>query len=157
MTRTTSAAAAAAMMAQETDEGFVVLLTLEHEALSEPVRVAQWDVDVVSAGETYIAFPFRLELPDDTEEATPRARLELDNVDRRIVEAVRLMSSPARVTIRVVLWSDPDSVEVEQSGFVLRNVDYDALTVRGDLYLEHYEDEPYPAGIFSPGGFPGLF
>ena len=48
----------------------------------------------MSGGDTYLACPFFLELPSDEEDRPPRARLRIDNVDRRQVRAVRLADPP---------------------------------------------------------------
>jgi hypothetical protein len=36
-------------------------------------------------------------------------------------------------------------------------VSYDALVVEGELSLESFLREPYPAARFTPGDFAGLF
>ena len=53
--------------------------------------------------------------------------------------------------------ADPDTVEAVFPDFCLRDLRYDALTVEGTLTLEAFIAEPYPARIFSPAEFPGLF
>jgi len=146
-----------AVAAQQTTEAFILLLTIDHASLDEPIRVTSDAVDTVSQGVTYIPFPFELTLPSDSASSTPRARLVIDNVDRRVVEAVRQITSAPSVTFQLVLSSDPDTAEVEFPDFKLRSVEVDALTVSGDLTIELYEDEPYPAGTFVPSAFPGLF
>lgn len=157
MTRSVSTTFKQAVAAQETGEAFLVLLTISHADLAAPIRVSSDAVNTTSRGETYVAFPFDLALPDDNRSSAPRARLTIDNVDRQIVEAMRLIQSPPTVLMEVVLASDPDTVEAEFPAFKLRSVEVDILTVRGDLTIELFEDEPYPAGSFVPSAFPGLF
>ena len=50
MARDVSLTARQAIYAQETDEAFIVLLTIDHAELSDPIRVANYDVNVVSRG-----------------------------------------------------------------------------------------------------------
>ena len=157
MTRSVSTTFKQAVAAQETGEAFLVLLTISHADLAAPIRVSSDAVNTTSRGETYVAFPFDLSLPDDNQSSAPRARLTIDNVDRQIVEAIRQIQSPPTVQLVVVLSSDPDTVEAEFPAFKLRSVEVDILTVRGDLTIELFEDEPYPAGSFVPSAFPGLF
>lgn len=146
-----------ALYAPESEEVFLVLLTIDHDGLSQPIRVVNNLEQVNSRGEEFIAFPFSISLPDDKEESPPRARLAIDNVTREIGQAVRQMTGPARVTLEVIMASAPDTVEASWPGFLLRNVVYDVSTVQGDLTVEDLTREPYPARRFNPGSFPGIF
>lgn len=147
-----------AAFAQETGEAPIVLVTITHDDLTAPIRVANYDVDVVSNEETFIAYPFELTLPTEPEAGASRATVTIDNVHRDIVEAVRNCAGTApQVTLAVVLASSPDTIEASFPGFDLRNVSYDALTIEGELTLDSLAGERYPAGRFRPGAFPGLF
>lgn len=142
---------------QDTDEVWLVLVTIDHDDLTQPIRVVNNTEDITSNGDSYVGFPFDINLPDAREDAPPRARLVIDNVSREIAQAVRTISSPPVVTIQVIRAADPDTVEISWSSFKLRNVKWDVGRVSGDLTLEDFTSEPYPAGIFSPASFPGLF
>lgn len=157
MTRSVSVTARRAVYDAETSEAFLILLTLTHADLTEPIRVVNNALDVVSRGETFIAFPFRIDLPSDSDESPPRARLQIDNVDRQIVQAIRTVTGPIAVLMEVVLGGDPDTVEAAFSDFELREVRWDALVVEGQLSLESFLREPYPAPRFTQKDFPGLF
>ena len=82
-----------AVFAAETDELFITLLTLDHDDFDDPIRVNSSGADVTSNGDLYIAFPFSLVLPKEQEGVPPRAQLSIDNTDRRIVRALRGISS----------------------------------------------------------------
>lgn len=168
--RTVSLAMLQAMFAPETDDYPILLLTITHDDLQEPIRVSsdptqrveETDEKVVygtvSRQEQYVFFPFEMALPDDQEERAPRTRLIIDNVDREIVKAVRTAQGGApRVQIEIVMASDPDTVEAELPDFDLRDVRYNVLTVEGDITLDSLAAEPFPAGSFDPARFPGLF
>ena len=157
MSRNLTTAAKRALAASETQEAFLILLTIDHPDLAPPIRVTSDAVDTVSRGETFIAFPFALSLPDDSDDRPPRARLAIDNVDRQIVQAIRSIGSAPTVLIEIVRASAPETVEASFAEFTLTNTRYDALVVEGDLTLESFLTEPYPAAIFSPADFPGLF
>lgn len=157
MSRDVSLSLRAAVNAPETDEVFLVLLTVDHAGLAQPIRVTSDAVDTMSRGETFVAFPFELTLPEDGEDRPPRARLRIDNVDRQIVKAVRSIASAPTVLMEIVRAAEPDTVEAVFPDFRLRDVIYDALTVEGELTLESFLAEPYPAATFSPADFPGLF
>jgi len=145
-----------AAFSQDTDEGVLVLLTIDHDDISPPIRVVNNTEHVASRGNTFIAFPFSLVLPSSDERSPPVARLTIDNVSREIAQSIRLISTAPDVLIEVVRMKDTEVVELSFPGFRLRNVKWDASTVSGDLVVEDIAQEPYPAFTFSPADFPGL-
>lgn len=147
----------AAMFDQETAEGLLPLLTLRSEELGTPIRVVHNTDDVISNNRTYIAFPFQLTLPSSGENGPPRATLSISNVGKEIVNSIRLARSPITVTIEVVALTDPDSVQIVLPPLDLVNVTADVGVVSGDLRVPLLDDEPYPAGKFTPLEFPGTF
>jgi hypothetical protein len=149
MPRSLSPAALASANAQSTDEVWLVLLTIEHNEIDAPIRVVNNTEDIVSRGQTYIGFPFDFELPGEDADAPTKAR-------RRIVEAVRTISSPPLVTLEVILASAPDTVEFSFSGLTMREIDYDVSSVSGDLLFESIFAEPVTYTM-TPSRFPGLF
>ena len=157
MSRSVSSIFRSAVFSQETDEVFLLLLTIDHDDLAEPIRVSSDAVDTVSRGNTFVAYAFDLTLADDTDDGPQQMRISIDNVDRMIVEAVREISSPPDVTVEVVLHSDPDTVEVSFDGFTLTDVSYDVFTVSGTISTQSYLNEPYPGGSVLPSNFPGAF
>lgn len=154
---TVSATFKAAVLAQETDEVPLVLLTIDHDSLDAPLRFVNNPVDIESNGETYTAFPFEFQLPPASPDSLPFAQLTIDNVDRQIVEAVRSIPTAPTVSAAVILASDPDTIEAPLPEFYLFNIQYDQLTVTGTLVVSTLDDEPFPAWSFMPSFFPGLF
>ena len=157
MSRTTTNTFKSAVFAQDTNETFLILITIDHDDLDAPIRVSSDNVDTTSNGNTFVAFPFDLVLADDDENASPRARLSIDNVDRQIVLAVRTITSAPSVLVQIVLASDTDTIEASFPDFKLENISYNDLTVSGDLTLEEFTTEPYPSGTFTPADFAGMF
>lgn len=155
MPRTLSAAAVASLNAQESGEVWLVLLTISNPGITT-IRVVNNTEDIVSRGNTYQAFPFEIELPGQDPDTPASARLRIDNVDKRIVEAVRSITTPPQVTIEVVLASQPDTVEIAYSNLTLRSAEYDVDSVRGELTFESIFSEPVTLTI-TPNRFPGLF
>ena len=141
----------------DTAEVWLVLLTIAHATISPSIRVVNNTEDVTSNGDVYVGYPFDVKLPDDRDDAPPAAQLTIDNVSREIGQAIRGMTSAPTVAIQVIRAAAPDTVERSWGGFVLRNVKWDYGKVTGDMVLEDFTDEPYPAGIFSPASFPALF
>lgn len=157
MPRTLSSLAKQALFAQETGEVFLALLTISHPELLQPLRFVNNTQAIVSRGQNYTAWPFEIVLPGDQEAKPPVMTLKIDNVDREIVKTIRALTTPPTITLEIILASQPDTVEASFTGFTLRNTNYDALVVEGELRLEETISEPFPAGTFNPNTTPGLF
>lgn len=155
--RTLSAAARAAIYAAQTDQVFLQLLELDHADLVSPLRFVSNTESVVHDGNTYLPFPFLVDLPDDKEGQITSARLTVDNVDRQVVTAIRSIETAASVTFLVVLASSPDTVEAGPLVFTLRNVSYNAQQVQGELIYEERLNLEVPGLKFTPELFGGLF
>ncbi len=154
---TLSAAAKAALFGQQTDQVFLALLKIEHDDLAAPICVVNNYTDITSGSDLYSAFPFRVQLLSDQDENLPEAVLQIDNVDRSIVNAVRTITSAPTVTLSVVLAATPDTVEYGPIALTLRNVSWDALTVSGKLAVDPAIGKRFPGERMTPNLFRGLF
>ena len=134
----------------------LVLLTISHTSLSEDIRVVNNKVAITSNGLEYVAFPLDIKLPDSKEDSQPTSKLTISNVSREIGQAIRLISTPPQVTIKVVRQETPDVVEAEFVGMILSNVRYNMMTVTADLVFEDLTREEYPYLKFSPSIFKGI-
>lgn len=157
MSRTHSAAVLAAIYARETDEVELKLLTIDHPDMVTPIRVVADQVDVVSRGDTYTAFPFALAAPPQREGELPQSELIIDNVSRLLTETVRSITTPATMTLEVVLASDPDTLIAGPWAFEMRQTRINVQTIRAALQFEPILEEPFPAGRFTPTLFAGIF
>ena len=146
-----------AAYSQETDDVFLVLLKIDHDDIDPAIRVVNNNESITSNGETFVAFPFELTLPDSRGDGTPTARLVIDNVSREIAESLRSITSAPQITIEVVRAAAPNTVEITFAPFTLRNVRWDMRKVSGDLMMEEIAIEPFPIGQFAPAQFQGLF
>ena len=61
------------LTALECGTAWLVLLTLDHPDLDQPIRVTSDGVATISNGLLYDPFPFEIILPDDVEGRAPRA------------------------------------------------------------------------------------
>lgn len=152
-----STVAKSAIFAQNTTEVFITLLTLDSTELSTSINVAANYENVVSNGTTYVAFPFNLRLPSQQDENMPSASIEIDNIDRTIVNAVRTLTAPADVSIKIVLASSPDTYEYESPTFKLKGVTWDANVVRGSLTFDTIFGKKFPGEDMTPDLFPGMY
>lgn len=167
MSRTVSSAFKQAIYSQETDEVFTTLLTIDHDDLTSPIRVANdWLEDlpvagvkgVISNSVEYVAFPFEFILPPQNETGISMAKLRIDNVSREIMVSALAITSPASVNVKIVLSSDPDTIEMEIDDFKLANITANVFTIEGDLSTsDNYDLEPFPGARFDPSRFPGAF
>ena len=156
MPRTTSATLRAAVLSQYTGEVFHALLVISHADITTLRFVANTE-NVTSNGNVYTAYPFDIRLPQEREDQPPQVPLIIDNVDRAIVDEIRTLSGPPDITLSMVLASDPDTVEYGPVAAKLRNVDWNMGTITGDLQVEDFLNEGYPAYAFTPQTAPGLF
>lgn len=144
--------------AQNSGEAIIVLIEIDHPEMPEALRVTSDNVDTISNGDTFIAYPFRITLPDAPEDGkSPRAAVEIDNVTREILDTLRLTSSSPYFDLRVVRASAPDVIEGRWPGFRLAQVPYTAETVRGELTLDDIYLLEFPAHDYLPIWFPALF
>lgn len=157
MSRSISVTAKAASAAAQTSEVWLMRLKIEEATLAEPITVICDKVNYTIGGVLYTAFPFRTTLPPEYEDRPPRIRLEIDNVDRTIVQAIRTMTSPPTITLDVVLASAPTVVEAGPYVFTLLSVDYDALVVSGELGNENVLELQSPDGRYWPNDYSGMF
>lgn len=121
------------------------------------LRVVNNLEDVSSRGQTFKAYPFSLNLMEDDGERQPEIQISIDNVDRMIVETLRIDTSPISVKLEVVVSNAPDVVEKSIDFLRLANVEYNALTVTGTLVSDSIMEQRFPYPVFSSGEFPDIF
>lgn len=151
-----SSAAVAAANAQYTDKVWLMLLEITHATLTTPIRVVNNNEDIVSNGNTYLKAAFDMPLPDEIDES-PSVQIVIDNVDRLIVDSARSISSPATVTLSVVLADTPNVIEAGPFLMQLVRVSYDKLKVTGTLIYEDILNDQFPAQTFNTARYPGIY
>jgi hypothetical protein len=150
-------AALRAINAQSTGEVFLVLLILSHPAMDQALFFVNNYADVVSNGITYVAWPFDMPMPETGGDTLPSITLTIDNIDRRIGEAIQNINTPIDVTLQVVLASNPNVVELGPLSLRMRSVDVSLTTITGTLVYEDLLNEPFPYETYTPATAPGLF
>jgi len=156
VSRNISATARDAIFAQETNQVFLVLLEISHASLAEPIRVVNNWESIISGGDTYEASSFTFTPPILEDDKITPAQLKLDNVDRRLTIASRSISTPADAVAKVVLASDPDTVEVGPFTLKLSNISYNKQTITGDLLFESSIGYNVGTIVMDNISFPGL-
>jgi len=164
--RTLSEAFREAMNAQETGIVPIILLTVSHEDLEDPILISndpttRLSTDplrygTVSRGETYFFIPFEAVIPDETDRA-PEAKIGVVNIGRDLVQLVRSAVSPPSVTMEIILSTDLDTPEITFNNLILGNSTINDKSVDLELTIDNLGQEPFPALTFTPSAFPGLF
>lgn len=163
--RNLSATARRAIFSGETEEIFLPLLVIEDVGIAgnEPLRFVSNTESVWSRAhgeatvQEYLGWPFGLSLPDERDDQPTGMRLEIDNVDPRIMAAIRPLTAAPLLTIYIVLASSPDVVEAGPVSGRLAAVDYDAQKISATLRGPQVLVEPFPYRIFTPHEWPGVF
>ena len=157
MPRDTSLTFRRAVFAQQTGEILLSLATIEHAALAAPIRIVDNRTNITSRGNVYTACGFGLLPPQETAERLPVTSMWVDNIDRAYTEGMRGVTTPATVTLEIILASDPDTVEAGPFVFRVERLVFDAKTITGRLAFEDFLNEMVPAGRITPADFPGVF
>lgn len=159
----------AQMYSQEADTDVILLLTITGPGIDDPIRVCDgWiqrlsetaeDVvyGVISRWHQFAYIPMELTLPSDLDGESPRCRLIVHDAMRVITPVIRQVTQTLTAVIEVVSRDSPGTVEIEFPQFSMASISYSADQISADLTLESDTQEPFPAGLFTPVGFPGLF
>lgn len=158
MARAYSAAYKSTLASVSMTEVPLILLEIEHANLTQPVRVVNDTQNIVSNGETYVAVPFRCQLPDDFEGQLPKARLSIDNIGRELMFWIETSAGGAGSTCRFiqVMRSRPDLIEWEIT-MSLYNVKASMMEVSADLGFENLFNRQACAISYRPDVAPGLY
>lgn len=146
-----------AVFAQETAEVVLTIARLSHASWQEDVLIVNDRQDLVSNGQTYVAFPFTVTLPDDEDQGIPVMRFVADNVSREIMAELRQATSSIDVVVSWVLASQPDVLEAGPTDALLQLAEGDARSITGTLGIEPVLDEPFGFMQATPQTTPGLF
>lgn len=154
-----------ALLAEESDQEIVCLLTIEHPNLTEPIRVTpnpvtKFDDEIFgidSRGDRFIFLPFDFTLPAQNDGAAPSVRLQIENISREITLAFKKITSPATAKVELVLANYPDVVEMSFEDLILRGGEGDVLYVIAEVTADDVTRERYPADSFTPSLYPGVF
>jgi hypothetical protein len=161
MSRSLSNLARISQNASNTKEVWLILLRIWHASITPGgvLRFVNDNQDMAaggSDGQTYTAFPFTLDLPGEDMDSPSVAKLRIDNVDQRIVQAIRGLPSAPTCDFEVVIASQPTTVELGLNGLTLRNVSFDTFIVEGSINFEEIFTEPVTLEM-TPARFPGMF
>jgi hypothetical protein len=142
---------------QATNSEYVELGLLTLYLPGETLRLVNNTVDVVSRGNTYTRFPFQFELPNDDGETVPKMKLTIQNMDDRIIQGVRELTSPLSMLLEIVSTVDPDFVIVSVDHMELKSVGYNSLVIEGTVEVNSILSRAFPSDRYTGVQFPALF
>lgn len=152
-----SSAATAAVLAQETANVFLHLLTIETSG-GAVLRFVDNNQPIVSRGNEFFTAAFTLILPEQTGDAPRPCRLAIDNTDLAIFEVIkRAAGQTVTVTVCVIMADTPDMYERGPLRYTLRNVRATKETIEGEVYDFYLSDRKFPKDTYTPDDFPGMF
>lgn len=147
----------AQLMAQESEDPFLVLATLTHTSFAEPIYLVNNSEDIVSNGITFSAFPFRLRLPPDDGEKAREAQIEFDNVSLELIELIRSVTTRIDIKLEMVLASVPDDIQYSLEELKISNISYNRSTIVASLIMDDFLHGGLTSERYTPTNFPGLF
>jgi len=112
---------------------------------------------VTGTPQVYRRGSFKIDLPDDTEEGTPKATLKLEATDSRVIRALRSSDSPAVFDIWLVLGDNPDIVEYGPINYKATSFTIEDKAISLSLEVEPILQVSVPSVRYTPNTFRGLF
>lgn len=144
------------MFAQESDDPFLMFITLSHADFDDIYLVNNTE-NQTSRGQEYQAFPMQIRLPTDDGESTREVNIDFDNVSLELITELRTITDPMDVKIEMCLASDPDSVQLSLEELKMRSITYNKQRVSAKLYLDNFLNVELTSERYGPKNFPGLF
>jgi len=145
----------------------VIFATVSHPTFDTPFYVCNDVQNYVYNGNTFSGVGFNISLVTD-DDNPPQAKGCIPNVDRRIGEALLSTAIAPQIKIELLVGSDFDNSTPRQPigtptpeytapSLFLRNVQWDANVLSGDLLSYDLTTEPWPAIRTTPSATPALF
>lgn len=145
------------LFAQNSDDPFLLLLTLEHVSFSSTIRIVNNNENITSNGDVFTAFPLKVTLPVEDGETERSLQMVVDNVSLALIGELRSVTDPVDVKVQMVLASNPDVIEIEYGEMKLGNITYDSQRIQGSLYLDDFLNTDMNSEKYTPTKYPGVF
>jgi hypothetical protein len=142
---------------QDSEDPFLMLVTLTHSSFTSPQYLVNNRVDITSRSNLYIAFPMKITLPADDGTTTRQAKITFDNVGLDLIGKLRSITTPISVKIEMVLASNPNQVQIELTDLHIRNISYNKSTISATLSMDDFLNIGMTSEQYTPQNFPGIF
>lgn len=147
----------AQLFAQESNDPFLMLVTITHITMLDPIYLCSNSVNVVSRGNTFVPFPMAIVLAPDDGESNREIQMTFDNVSREIIDELRSVTDPLSVVVEMVLASNPDYVQIAIEDLKIKNITYDRSRITARLFLDSFLNVGLTAERYTPLNYPGLY
>lgn len=144
------------LFVQNSDDPLLLLVTVSHASFTTLYLVNNTE-DIISNGNTFVAFPMQIQLPPDNAETSRNTQITFDNVSLDLITEMRSVTSPMDVTIQAVLATDPDTVEISFGELKMSDIKYDQQSIRASLILDDFLSTELTSEKYTPSIYPGLF
>lgn len=155
MSRTLSTLAHHQLTTNINDDPFLILVRVFDGV--DTVYLVNNTENITSNSQVYTAFPFRLTLSEEDGEKQTQVLIEFDNVSQDLTDEIRATTSPIPCEIDLILASAPDTYEISLRDLQIREITYDATTIRATLTADDFLNSRFPADSYTPADFPGIF
>lgn len=140
-----------------------IFLAIGYDADPEAPFRARLEPDAPRrAGELieFVAAAIKFQRPDVEEGQLPQIKLELDNVDRAIVQYIELAQgqpAPIEILYRPYLLSDPSAPQMDPPLMMeVVAIEANVFTVSLSASMADVFNFPFPQTVYTPDRFPGL-
>ncbi len=145
----------AQLFAQESDDPFLTLVTLQNPFFV--TRLVNNSSDIISRANAFTAFPMKIRLPVDDGSSQRDFTIDFDNVSLELITNLRSVTSPIGVTIEMVLASIPDVVQMSFDELFVINISYTATRISARIGMDGFLAVEMTSERYAPTNFPGLF
>ena len=142
---------------RRTADVWLSLVSISHDSFDATFRLVGNGEPVDRGAIRYQPFSLRLRLPRDTDDGGLDGDIEIEDIDRELIPALRAATDPPAVSVVVVRASDPATAEFEYPSLELKDLSIDGLRIRAIIGVRDYRTEPIPAYSITPADFPGAF
>jgi hypothetical protein len=146
-----------AALSENTSEVFLILLTFNHETFDKPIYMVNNVEDIISRGNSFMAFPFNLSLPLDDGDSLPAVSIQCENASLELIDELRKLTSPLSVTLEMILASSPDYVETSIDDMRVAAIQYDKQNLTLTATVDDLLNTSFPKERYLPSNFAGLF
>jgi len=148
----------AQIFSQESNDPYLVLVTLSHPSFAEDFTLVNNAVNIISRGIEFKAFPMKITMPVDDGESGRNVVMEFDNVSLELIGALRtVVNEQINVKLEMILASIPDIVQMSLTELKIVDIRYDRSKIFATLAIDTFMMSALTSERYTPNNFPGLF
>lgn len=119
------------------DESLLILLSISHPFIAEPIRLVNDSKDFVFQGNSYIQMPLSFKRQNDIQGELPRVSIEIPNVGRSLVKWVDSSGGGKNAIVSVILARRSADVIEEKIDFSVSSVSVKTETISFMLDIQN--------------------